>query len=477
MHLTPQAPAPSDLLPRIETLFTLSADKILALERRWRADEGAPVFTAGGLYRARGWTEWTQGFQFGAAVLQFDATGDGQFLALARARTLERMASHLTHVGVHDHGFNNVSTYGGLWRLLREGRFEASEWERHFYELALKVSGAVQARRWTPLPDGGFIHSFNGPHSLFVDTIRSLRALALGHLLGHRLSEEQDAQVSLLQRLIQHARATAGYSVSYGRGRDHYDVRGRTTHEAIFNTVNGSFRGPSSQQGYSPFSTWTRGLAWAMLGFAEQLEFLERLHDDELVFPAGDAPAAGESAGAPAAGRAAIEEMMREAASATCDFYIDHATAADGIPYWDTGAPGLAHLPDWQNRPADPFNEHEPVDSSAAAIAAQGLLRFGRYLRGRGDDGERYQRAGLQVLGRLLDPDGPYLATDPRHEGLILHSVYHRPNGWDYRPGEAGVPRGESSQWGDYHAREAALYVWRLGRDLPYPTFFGPEAS
>ena len=39
------------------------------------------------------------------------------------------MASHLTHVGVHDHGFNNVSTYGALWRLTREGRI-ADAWER-----------------------------------------------------------------------------------------------------------------------------------------------------------------------------------------------------------------------------------------------------------------------------------------------------------------------------------------------------------
>ena len=35
------------------------------------------------------------------------------------------MAPHLTHMGVHDHGFNNVSTYGTLWRLAREGRFDA----------------------------------------------------------------------------------------------------------------------------------------------------------------------------------------------------------------------------------------------------------------------------------------------------------------------------------------------------------------
>ena len=469
---------PSDLLPHIETLFSLSADKIGALERRWRPGDGAPVFTAGGRYSARGWTEWTQGFQYGAAVLQFDVTGDREFLDLARSRTLERMAPHLTHVGVHDHGFNNVSTYGGLWRLLREGRFETTEWEQHFYELALKVSGAVQARRWTRLSDGGFIHSFNGPHSLFVDTIRSLRSLALAHRLGHRLSEEQDVQVNLLERLIQHAKTTAGFSVYYGRGRDRYDVRGRTTHEAIFNVVNGSFRGPNSQQGYSPFSTWTRGLAWAMLGFAEQLEFLQTLEDDELNF--GDfetAASAAQGARSMGPARVGIERFMREAAGATCDFYIEQATAADGIPYWDTGAPGLAKLGGWQERSADPFNDHEPVDSSAAAIAAQGLLRFGRYLTARGDDGGRYEQAGLQVLQRLIDPAGPYLSTDGNHEGLILHSVYHRPNGWDFEPAGSSIPRGESSQWGDYHAREAAVQVWRLAKGLPYLTFFGPEAS
>src|SRR4029078_13597703 len=133
--------------------------------------------------------------------------------------TVERMSPHLTHAGVHDHGFNNVSTYGTLRRLARERRFVGSEWERRFSALALKVSGAVQARRGTALPDGGFIHSFNGAHSLFVDTIRSLRALALGHVLGHRLMEEQDAAVDLLVRLIQHARTTARYNVYFGRGR------------------------------------------------------------------------------------------------------------------------------------------------------------------------------------------------------------------------------------------------------------------
>jgi hypothetical protein len=117
---------------------------------------------------------------------------------------------------------------------------------------------------------------------------------------------------------------------------------------------------------------------------------------------------------------------------------------------------------------ADPFNEHEPVDSSAAAIAAQGLLRLGRHL-----DRPRYWQAGLTVARTLLAE--PYLSTDPAHQGLLLHSIYHRPNGWDHVPAGRRTPCGESSMWGDYHLRELALYVQRAATDGPYYTFFGPS--
>src|SRR4026209_647746 len=214
---------PQKLVPKIHRLFELSAQKILNIERTWKPENGTPVFTVKGRYTSKGWTEWTQGFQYGSALLQFDATGDERFLEIGLERTLTVMTPHLTHVGVHDHGFNNVSTYGTLWRLAREGRIAAADWELRFYELALKVSGAVQAGRWTRLPpSGGFIHSFNGAHSLFVDTVRWLRALALSHRLGHRLVEEQDQDVRLLLRLVEHARATAQWSVYYGTRRDGY---------------------------------------------------------------------------------------------------------------------------------------------------------------------------------------------------------------------------------------------------------------
>ena len=369
---------------------------------------------------------------------------------MGRQNTVEKMAPHVSHFGVHDHGFNNVSTYGNLLRLMNEGRIPENEWERNCYELALKVSGAVQARRWTPLPGGGYLYSFNGPHSLFADTIRSLRALAVAHRLGHSFMAENDRETSLLERLVQHAKTTADYAVYYGEGRDHYDVRGRTAHESIFNTNDGRYRCPNSQQGFSPFTTWTRGLAWIMVGAAEQLEFLTTIADAELE---------------PLGGREAIETMLLNMAKATCDFYIENS-AADGIPYWDTGAPHLHRLgEDIYERPANPFNEAEPVDSSAAAIGAQGLLRLGRYL-----EDERYTRAGLTVMKTLLSDK--YLSLDPSHQGLILHSVYHRPNGWDHIPEGQSVPCGESSMWGDYHAREAALYVQRIANNQPCCTFF-----
>jgi hypothetical protein len=451
---------PAILLPKIHHLFELSAKKILSLHKRWNPQWGAPVFTANGKYTTRGWTEWTQGFQFGSALMQFDATGEQEFLAIGREATVKLMATHVSHIGVHDHGFNNISTYGNLWRLMREGRLRQNEWEQNFYELALKISGAVQAARWTVLGrDSGFIYSFNGPHSLFVDTIRTLRAPAVAHQLGHVLMGEGDQPISLLQRLAEHVKATAQYNVYYGEGRDIYDVRGRVAHESIFNLRDGSYRCPSSQQGYSPFSTWTRGLAWAMCGFAEQLEFCSQLDGGDLRIGGG---------------KKKFMNLLLKAAQATCDFYLEN-TPIDGIPYWDTGAPHLCQLGDYLNQPADPLNEFEPVDSSAAAIAAQGLLRLGRFLQKqkKKELGRRYYQAGLTVAKTLLAP--PYLSEKENHQGLLLHSVYHRPRGWDYTPKSARVPRGESSMWGDYHLRELALLLWRQAKDLPYLTFFGTE--
>lgn len=447
---------PEDFKDKLDRFWELSGIKIMSIESEYDRTNGAPVFTVEGKYTARGWTEWTQGFQYGSAILQFDATGEDKFLKIGEENTVKKMAPHVCHTGVHDHGFNNVSTYGNLLRLIKEGKIYPNEWGKNFYELALKASGAVQANRWSKIRDGGFIYSFNGPHSLFVDTIRSIRVLMLAHLLGHYLPGENDRHISLLERGIDHLLATAKYSVYYGKGRDIYDEWGRTAHESVFNMNDGNYRCPNSQQGYTGFSTWTRGLAWAMIGFAEELEFLDTLPEEDFELFGGK--------------RTIINKLLH-AAEATCDFYIEN-TPSDGIPYWDTGAPGLVNLGDYLAVPSNPYNDYEPVDSSAAAIGVQGLLRLGDYLQGKGreEEGSRFWQAGLTTFSRLVG--APYLSDEPSHQGLLLHSVYHRPNGWDNIPKDYKIPCNESSMWGDYHIREAALYLQRVINQENYFTFF-----
>lgn len=445
----------NDLKVPLERFWQLSGEKITLIEDSFDPSKGAPVFTEKGKYVTRGWTEWTQGFQYGSALLQFDATGDEQFLKIGRDNTLNKMAPHLTHTGVHDHGFNNVSTYGNLLRLIEEGKIEGAKWEKNFYQLALKVSGAVQAMRWTSTQNGGFIYSFNGPHSLFVDTIRSCRALVVSHALGHVLQGENDKRISLIQRAIQHILSTVRYSIYYGKGRDSYDVAGRTAHEIIFNTNDGNYRCPNSQQGYTGFSTWTRGLAWAICGLGETLEILDQIDESDysVIISKSD-----------------LIKELTEAAKATADFYLAN-TPTDGIPYWDTGAPGLSKMGDYLNEKSDPYNAFEPIDSSAACIAAQGFIRIGNFLKFSNPHmSERYIQTGMQLANALLSD--PYLSTDSEHQGLILHSIYHQPNGWDYRPDPNKAPYGESCMWGDYHARELALLLTRVQKGEKYYSFF-----
>ncbi|MBI5648056.1 MAG: glycosyl hydrolase [Ignavibacteriae bacterium] len=447
-----------DLRGKAARVFACSEDRLRALLDRWDVHRGAPVITAGGVYQPRGWTEWTLGFHFGSALLHAEATGNTDFLARGKAGTYAHMTSHLTHAGIHDHGFHIVSTYGNILRGCHLGWSGLDEADAERARLALAVSGAVQAGRWTALaPDLGFIHSFNGPHSLFVDTIRTLRVLALAHLLGQSLLSESDARVSLLHRLVRHGLSTATYNVYYGEGRDVYDVPGRTAHEAVFNVHDGSFRTPATHQGYSAYSTWSRGLAWALCGFSELLPFLDALPAD--AFPAAQP-------------KDVVLAAFERAARATADYYIRN-TPRDGIPFWDDGAPGLAALGDWRARDADPYNDVEPVDSSAAAIAAQGFLRLGAWLLSRSSSGDGAgtlcTAAGLGLASRLFDE--PYLSLSPDHEGLLLHSVYHRPKGWDHLPPGSKIPRGEASQWGDYHARELALCVLRLADGASLPRF------
>jgi len=93
---------------------------------------------------------------------------------------------------------------------------------------------------------------------------------------------------------------------------------------------------------------------------------------------------------------------------------------------------------------------------------------LGNYLGG--SKGKRYLQAGLTVAKSIFEE--PYLSTNNNHQGLLLHSVYHWPNGWDYVPAGSKVPHSESSMWGDYHLLELAALISRMAGRSPYLKFF-----
>ena len=267
---------------------------------------------------------------------------------------------------------------------------------------------------------------------------------------GRRRPVDQPARATAA-----HSQATARYNVYYGEGRDAYDVRGRVAHESIFNTstartaaralsraIRRSPPGPADSPGRSSASPRS----------CEFVDELRRLGLDS------------------ADDRQPALASIERAAMATSDFYVE-TTPADGVPYWDTGAPGLASLGDYLGRPADPFNDFEPVDASAAAIAAQGLLRLGQIPRKEAPSGSKSILAGRPDGGahaprRAVSIDGSDArgASAPRRlppaERLGL------------RPDGRKVPRGESAMWGDYHLRELALVLLRECRGEPWMTFW-----
>jgi len=172
---------------------------------------------------------------------------------------------------------------------------------------------------------------------------------------------------------------------------------GSTAHEGIFNTETGEFLRQSTHQGYRGDSCWSRGLAWSLYGFGTCYDLTRH-------------------------------PLYLNTAERHAEFYITH-TPPDGIPPWDYDAPSPA-LP----------------DSSAAAIAAVGLLNLSRLtvdpLRAK-----FYREYALNIVNTLIKP--PYLAKDdPNWQGILKRGVYHIHK-------NLGVD--ESVMWGEFFSVQALV--------------------
>jgi len=372
------------LLPRLARAFHFGVSQLEKMLANWPANQPAPIHTRNGIWHRPEliWTDWCPGFYAGMMWLAFEQTGDVMWRQVAEQYT-RSLESRRFDRDVHDLGFIFMSTVDRWYRLLGE-----DDPARQQLKDILITAGTVQSFRWKNTGEDHYIYSFHGPQSLFIDIMMNIRLLFRAHQLG---GDEE-----LFRRAVTHAKTTEKYLIRK-EGSRIMDREGSVIHEGIFNPERGEFRSLSTQQGYSPFTCWARGLAWAIYGYTDTFLFT------------GD-------------------RFFLKTAERCAGFYLEN-TPDTGVPFWDYGAP---KIPD------------EPLDSSAAAIVAGAFWKL-KDIAGTelGANGDRH--AALQILDTLTTD--AFLGSDnPAYEGILRHGVYHRPMNW-------GVD--ESVMWGDYFFMEA----------------------
>jgi unsaturated chondroitin disaccharide hydrolase len=222
--------------------------------------------------------------------------------------------------------------------------------------------------------------SFIGPQSLFIDIMMNVG------VVFYAARETQDQ--ALHQVAMDHCLTTRRVLV---RGD------GSTAHEGIFDLGTGEFLRQSTHQGYRGDSCWSRGLTWSLYGFGTAYRYTQ-------------------------------DRRFLETAELNADFYIEHAPD-HGVPPWDFDAPA---------------DQRRQSDSSAAAIAASGLLDLAEFTTSRAKS-HLYRDFAFRILDTLTGQE--YLAnTTPGWEGILKHGVYHTAKG-------LGVD--ESVMWGEYFFVEA----------------------
>jgi unsaturated chondroitin disaccharide hydrolase len=231
---------------------------------------------------------------------------------------------------------------------------------------------------------GSYLRSFVGDESLFIDIMMNVGIVFYAAL------ESED--VELLEKAHQHCLTTRRFLV---RGD------GSTSHEGIFDLKSGEFLHQSTHQGWRGDSAWARGQAWALYGFGTAYQLT------------GD-------------GR------YLRTAQQCADFYIEKTSFEEDAPF----GPGIP--------PNDWDGHQDRVESSAAAIAASGMLNLSQMVQ---DPvyARRYRQAALIILDTLTGPE--YLAHEtPGWEGILKHGMYHLNKG-------LGVD--ESVMWGEHFFVEA----------------------
>jgi unsaturated chondroitin disaccharide hydrolase len=332
------------------------------------------------VYGAGGPSGWTAGFWTGQTWLCYERTGDAAFREVAES-TLEELVEHL-RAGPRPPQTHDL---GFLYSLSAVAAHELTG-STEAADVAAEAADGLRGRFWRA---PGVIQAWGDPAD------PDQRPWAQGRIIVDTMmnlpllcwTSEYTGVERYREVAASHARQSAEHLV-----RDD----GSTFHTYRFDTESGRPLRGETRQGYADDSCWARGQAWALYGFPLVYGYT---------------------------GDTAFREVAREVA----DYYLDRVPA-DHVPRWDFDAPA----------------EDTTRDSSAAAIAACGLLELASVVPAGDPDRQRYENAALATLASL---SGDY-TTEGMDSNGILHSATANKN---KRGGE------ECCLWGDYFYTEGLV--------------------
>ncbi len=195
----------------------------------------------------------------------------------------------------------------------------------------------------------------------------------------------------------------AAYAQAITCMKQHVRPDGSSFHVVIFDPRTGEVLKKQTHQGATDRSTWARGQAWGIYGFARAY-----LHTKD--------------------------ERFLNTACRMADFMLRHLPA-DGIPFWDLTAPVARGV----------------RDASAAAVLAAGLYQLASVVH-KGQRMLTYQSTADRIVDSLLETYTFWNSRRPSEQGLLIHQVYNYPKHWAVD---------ESYPAGDYYLTEAVMYYFQ----------------
>jgi len=348
-----------------------------------RFAEGFPVVSKGdGVYHMTDENGWTEGFWPGILWLSYEYENDAELLkaavqstdSLIRRLNAERALDH------HDIGF--------LYSLSAQARWivEGHEPSR----LSALHAADVMMKRWRSrlgvFQAWGPEHDPENGGRIIIDCLMNLPLLCW--------ASEQTGDSNYADCAFLHAEKSLKFL-----------LRGDASsyHTFYFDQATGDAQRGGTHQGYRDGSTWTRGQAWGVYGFALAYRYFQ-------------------------------DPRFLDASKKMARYFAEHLPE-DGVAYWDFDALQQADT---------------ARDSSASAIFACGVLELVEQLPDSDPDRDKLAQAAQHSVHALIETY--FTVGAPDEEGFLRRGSYSVRQG--FSPDDFTI-------WGDYFFLEALMRLHR----------------